>query len=81
MLVVKGIDEEIERNNFVTCTERINYSDEKYTGRVFYKPNTDEFFIFTGEWLKDYPDIRELIIVTFNLKKQKLNFKTYDKIS
>ena len=41
-------------------------------GRVFYNSKINEYKIAVGEWLKDAPNIKELVIKRFHLENQNL---------
>lgn len=45
-------------------------------GRIFYNPDTEEFTIAVGSWIKQYPHAVALIEEEFNLKGTKHSVKT-----
>lgn len=44
-------------------------------GRVFYNTKTNEYEIMVGDWLKDAPNVRDLVIKRFHLENQKVVVK------
>lgn len=44
-------------------------------GRIFYDSELDEFYIYTGKWIYSCPEVKEMILETFNLKGEYYHFK------
>ena len=51
-----------------------NYMDTP-RGRVFYNSKTNEYEIMVGDWVKDAPNVKELVIKRFHLENQKVVVK------
>lgn len=47
-------------------------------GRVFYNSKTNEYEIMVGDWLKDAPNIKDLVVKRFHLENQKVVVKQDD---
>lgn len=45
-------------------------------GRIFYNPETEVFTIAVGSWIKQYPQVVELIVEEFNLQETTYVVKT-----
>lgn len=54
-----------------------NYMDMP-RGRVFYNSKTNEYEIMVGDWVKDAPNVKELVIKRFHLENQKVVVKQDD---
>lgn len=44
-------------------------------GRVFYNSKTNEYEIMVGDWVKDAPNVKDLVIKRFHLENQKVVVK------
>lgn len=47
-------------------------------GRVFYNSKTNEYEIMVGDWVKDAPNVKELVIKRFHLENQNVVVKQDD---
>jgi len=48
-----------------------NYMDTP-RGRVFYNVNKNEYQIMVGDWIKDTPNLKDIVIQRFNLQNEKV---------
>lgn len=59
------------RNKHCFVTDDIN---DIYYGRVVKNISSTDYYIFTNNWIDKFPNVKELITLTYNLENQKLQY-------
>lgn len=91
LMLVDTIPTELARDsgNGIKTTDKLhkdiwneNDMDGSYMdtprGRVFYNTKTNEYEIMVGDWLKDAPNIKDLVVKRFHLDNEKVVVKQDD---